>query len=112
MVGMRSSPGNSNPLLAESSARFGLPPFAAIGPEHFRPAFDAALAAHRDEIDEIATEEAAPSFDNTIAALERSGRLLERVENVFFALAGADTNDSIEADRKSTRLNSSHGYIS
>src|SRR4051794_5463932 len=101
MVGMTpaaaASPGTTNPLLAEWTARYGLPPFAALKPEQFRPAIDAALASHRDEIDAIAAEEAAPSFDNTIAALERSGRALDRVTNVFFVLTGADTSDAIEA---------------
>jgi len=91
------SPETQNPLLADWTGRFGLPPFAALKPEQFRPAIDAALAAHRGEIDAIAANEAAPSFDNTIAALERSGRALDRVTNVFFVLAGVDTSDAIEA---------------
>ncbi len=86
-----------NPLLAEWTGAFGLPPFVAIGPEAFRPAFDHALAAHRAEIDAIAANKAQPSFANTIEALERSGRALDRVSNVFFVLAGADTGDAIEA---------------
>ncbi|MGB8036622.1 MAG: M3 family metallopeptidase, partial [Pseudolabrys sp.] len=86
-----------NPLLATRTGAFELPPFAAIEPGHFRPAFDRALAAHRAEIDVIAANPAAPSFDNTIAALEKSGRELESVANVFFVLAGADTSDEIEA---------------
>src|SRR5882672_3105144 len=92
-----SSSATDNPLLADWTAAFGLPPFGAIAPPLFRPAFDAALAEHRAEIDAIAAEPAAPGFDNTIAALERSGRALERVANVFFVLAGADTGDAIEA---------------
>ena len=86
-----------NPLLVSWTAAFELPPFDAVEPGHFRPAFDRALAAHRAEIDAIAAEPAAPSFENTIAALERSGRELERVSNVFFVLAGANTSDEIEA---------------
>jgi len=86
-----------NPLTADWAGAFALPPFAAIAPEQFRPAFDQALAAHRAEIDAIAGDQAAPSFDNTIAALERGGRLLDRVSSVFFVLAGADTGDAIEA---------------
>jgi peptidyl-dipeptidase Dcp len=74
-----------------------MPPFAAIKTEHFRPAFDWALAEHRAEIDTIAQNRAEPSFENTIAALEKGGRELERVANVFFVLAGADTSDDIEA---------------
>ena len=88
---------NLNPLLADWTGAFGLPPFGTIGPEHFRPAFDRALASHRTEIDAIAANPAAPSFDNTVVALERSGRALDRVANLFFVLAGADTGDAIEA---------------
>ena len=88
---------NENPLLAEWARALELPPFGSIEPRHFRPAFDRALADHRAEIDAIAANPAAPSFENTIAALERSGRALERVASVFFVLAGADTSDEIEA---------------
>ncbi len=84
-------------MLADWTGAFALAPFAAIKPEHFRPAFDHALAAHRSEIDAIATNASAPSFDNTIVALEKSGRALDRVANVFFVLTGADTSDEIEA---------------
>ena len=85
-----------NPLLAEWTGPFGLPPFGALKPEHFRPAFDAALAQHRAEIEQIAADPAAPTFANTIEALERAGRALDKVEAVFFVLAGADTSDAIE----------------
>ena len=90
-------PAMQNPLLADWTAAFGLPPFATIKPEHFRPAFDQALAAHRAEIDTIAGNAAPPTFANTIEALERGGRALDRVANVFFVLAGAHTSDAIEA---------------
>lgn len=86
-----------NPLLAGWAGALELPPFEAIRPAHFRPAFDQALADHRAEIDAIAENPAPASFENTIAALERSGRALERVASVFFVLAGADTSDEIEA---------------
>jgi len=88
---------SQNPLLDIWTGTFELPPFAAIRPENFQPAFDRALAAHRAEIDAIGANPAAPTFDNTITALEKSGRELERVSNVFFVLAGADTSDAIEA---------------
>src|SRR5450756_1715853 len=87
----------ANPLLTDWTGPFGLPPLGAIKPKHFRPAFDRALAAHRAEIDAISANPAAASFDNTIEALEKSGRDLDRVSNVFFVLAGADTGDAIEA---------------
>jgi peptidyl-dipeptidase Dcp len=86
-----------NPLLAKWAGALELPPFEAIRPSHFRPAFDRALADHRAEIDTIAENPVPPDFENTIAALERSGRALERVASVFFVLAGADTSDEIEA---------------
>ena len=73
-----------NPLLSEWAGALELPPFETIKPGHFRPAFDHALAEHRAEIDAIAANPAPPHFENTIAALERSGRALERVASVFF----------------------------
>ena len=97
MTHPQSLSGTQNPLLADWTGPFGLPPLPEIKPEHFRPAFDRALAAHRAEIDAIAADKAAPSFANTIEALEKSGRALDRVSNVFFVLAGADTSDAIEA---------------
>ena len=86
-----------NPLLTDWTGAFGLPPLPAIKPDHFSPAFDRALAAHRAELDAISANPEPPSFDNTVVALEMSGRDLEHVANVFFVLAGADTGDAIEA---------------
>jgi peptidyl-dipeptidase Dcp len=101
---------DTNPLLSDWTSVHGLPPFAALKPAHFRPAFDAALAAHRAEIHTVAADSAAPTFANTIEALERSGRLLDRVSNVFFVLAGADTSDEVEAvERDVSPLLARHG---
>ncbi len=86
-----------NPLLVEWRGPYGLPPFSGIAHHHFRPAFDHAIATHRAEIDKIVSNPKAPNFDNTIAALEKSGRDLERISNLFFVLAGANTSDAIEA---------------
>jgi peptidyl-dipeptidase Dcp len=86
-----------NPLLDDWATPFQAPPFAAIEPGHFRPAFDWALAAHRAEIERIATEEGPAGFDNVITALERSGRPLRRVSAVFFNLCGADTNENLQS---------------
>ncbi len=83
-----------NPLLATWTTQFGLAPFADIEDAHFRPAFDAALAEHIDEIDAIASNPAAPTFSNTIEALERAGEKLTQVGGVFWNVAGADTNDA------------------
>jgi peptidyl-dipeptidase Dcp len=86
-----------NPLMERWAGRCGLPPFAALAPEHFRPAFDRALAAHRAEIDAIAGNPAAPDFANTVEAMERGGAELLRVTNLFFVLAGAHTSDALQA---------------
>jgi peptidyl-dipeptidase Dcp len=88
---------DENPLLGRLTTPFEVPPFTRIVPDHFRPAFADALAAHAAEIDAIAGQSATPSFENTIAALERSGRALARVSSVFYVLAGADTNDTLQA---------------
>ncbi|HMF29712.1 MAG TPA: hypothetical protein VKE42_13115, partial [Candidatus Cybelea sp.] len=88
---------DENPLLERLTTPFEVPPFARIEPDHFRPAFADALTAHAAEIVAIAGQSAPPSFENTIAALERSGRTLARVSSVFYVLAGADTNDTLQA---------------
>jgi len=86
-----------NPLLAPWTGPFEAPPFATIKPEHFRPAFDAAMSEKRAEIAAIAGQTAPPTYPNTIDALERSGQSLDRVAAVFFNLAGADSSDALEA---------------
>ncbi len=87
----------ANPLLAAWTGGFGLPPFAAIKPDHFRAAFARALASHRAEIDAVAGNPGAATFENTVVALERSGHDLARVANAFFVLARADTGEALEA---------------
>ena len=74
-----------------------LPPFERIRPEHYLPAFDRALTAHEDEIDAIAGNPEAPSFANTLVALELSGAALRRVSSTFFNLTGAHTNPELQA---------------
>src|ERR1035441_11027289 len=93
---------SENPLLTDWTGPFGLPPLGAIKPEHFRPAFERAMAAHRTEIAAMAVSPSAPSFDNTIEALERSGHVLDRVSNVFFVLAGADSGAAPPAGARGT----------
>lgn len=87
----------SNPLLAEWKTPYGLPPFAEIRPEHFKPAFDTALRAHLDEIDAIAANPQAPSFENTVAAFDRSGRDYVRLEAAFYNLASSETSPALQA---------------
>ena len=79
-------PAAPNPLLAPWQAPFETPPFAAIMPEHFLPAFERAFADHTAKIAAITHDPAAPDFANTITALERAGKLLSRVSAVFYDL--------------------------
>ena len=82
----------ANPLIAAWNTPYGLPPFADVDAGHFVPAFAQALKAHRDEIDAIAASPDAPSFENTIAAFDRSGRLLTRIDSLFYNLAASETS--------------------
>lgn len=88
---------SDNPLLSPSPLELGYPPFDRIRDEDYLPAFEAGMAEQIDEVDAIAESPAAPAFENTLVALERSGQTLERVSSVFFSLAGAHTNDTIKA---------------
>ncbi|RZJ13402.1 MAG: M3 family peptidase [Rubrivivax sp.] len=87
----------SHPLLQDWAGPHGLPPFADIQPAHFPPAFHAALAAHRTEIDAIADQAEAPSFANTLAAFDASGRTLTRLEHLFYTLAASATSPELQA---------------
>ncbi len=91
------SDSDSNPLLQEWTAPHGLPPFAALRAWHFAPAFRSAMQQHRDELRAIAGQAAAPGFDNTLAAFDRSGRLLARVGSVFYNLTASETNPALQA---------------
>ncbi|OXM74918.1 M3 family metallopeptidase [Amycolatopsis sp. KNN50.9b] len=81
-----------NPFSQASDLPYGLPPFDRIADEHFGPAFEAGLAEHAAEIEAIATNPEPATFENTIVALDTSGRLLQRVSSVFFNLTSSDTN--------------------
>ncbi len=87
----------TNPLLSDWDTPFGLPPFDRIGDDDFAAALDAALAEDRAEVNTIAADPAEPDFDNTVGALLRSGRALDRVLSVFWTLAGTDSNPAREA---------------
>lgn len=87
----------TNPLLRDWDAPFGMPPLGAFADADFAPAFDAALAEARANVEAIAADPAPPSFANTIEALERAERSLDRVAAIFYNLASAHTNDAIEA---------------
>lgn len=85
-----------NPLLAEWDTPYGSPPFAAIETKHYLPAFDEAFSGHAQEIAAIAESPEEPSFQNTIAALDRSGQLLDRVRLIFVNLNESHTNDEMQ----------------
>lgn len=87
----------TNPFFEDWTAPFGAPPLDRIAPEHFVPAYDRALAEHTAEIAAIVGNPAPPDFDNVVLALERSGRLLARVDAVFSNLASSATNPALQA---------------
>ena len=88
---------SDNPFFEAWTTPFGLPPFDRIRPEHFPPAFDTAMAENVAEIEAITGNPEAPTFANTIEAMERAGRALDRVGNVFFNLNSSHSNDDLEA---------------
>ena len=86
-----------NPLLVESTAPHGAPQFTQITNEHYKPAFEQAVREARADIAAIVGNAQAPTFANTIEALEFSGRRLDRISNIFFNLNEAHTNDTMQA---------------
>jgi peptidyl-dipeptidase Dcp len=87
----------ANPFAKESTLQYGYPAFDKIRNEDFAPAFAEGMRQQMVEIDAIANSKSTPTFDNTIVAMERSGRLLNRVSTVFSSLVGANTNDTLNA---------------
>jgi peptidyl-dipeptidase Dcp len=86
-----------NPLLEAWTTPFGVPPFDRIRPEHFPPAFERGMEQQLAEIASITHSPVPPTFADTIEALERSGRLIERVSLVFFNLDSSNTNEALES---------------
>lgn len=87
----------ANPLLIDWTTPYGLPPFDLLRPEHYGSALDAAMEVHSQELNALADQKAAPSFENTIAALDRSGALFNRVALTFFNLTSSQTNEALQA---------------
>ncbi|MGN6324774.1 M3 family metallopeptidase [Pseudolysinimonas sp.] len=85
---------SDNPFLSPSTLPFGLPPFADIRDEHYEPAFERGMAEQLDEIRAITEQDAAPTFENTMVPLERSGQVLDRAAEVFFNKSSSDSNDA------------------
>jgi len=87
----------TNPFFSAWTTPYQAPPFDRIGTQDFKPAYAEALEQHKVEIAAIGNSAAAPTFENTIAALERSGKPLRRVEMVFGQLSSAATNEELQA---------------
>lgn len=88
--------GKENPFLQEFTTPHGVPPFHLIRTSHYLPAFKEGIRQQEAEIEAITANPEAPDFANTIEALEKSGRLLNRVSGVFFNLQAANTNDTMQ----------------
>lgn len=89
-----------NPLLQEYKTPYTVPPFDKIKNEHYKPAITKGIEAHEAEISKIATDKSAPTFANTIEALENAGLLLNNVTTVFYNVNSANTNDEMQAIAK------------
>jgi peptidyl-dipeptidase Dcp len=87
---------NDNPFFKEWSTPFSTPPFEEIKTEHFIPAFEEGMKQHKAEIDAIINNSEAPTFKNTIAAIEESGLLLDNVSSVFYNLYSAHNNEELQ----------------
>ncbi len=87
---------NDNPLLTEWNTPYGVPPFNLIKTEHYLPAYNEAMKMHNAEIEAIVNSKEEPDFNNTIAALDYSGELLMRVDNVFENVNEANTNPEMQ----------------
>jgi peptidyl-dipeptidase Dcp len=99
----------SNPFAQPSTLPFQTPDFAKIKDSDYLPALLAGMAQQKKEVTAIANNPAAPTFDNTVAAMERSGLLLERANLAFSAVNGANTNDTLQAtDTKTAPLFAAH----
>ena len=86
---------DENPFFKPYETQYGTPPFDKIKIEHYEPAFDEAIRQHKVEIETIAANPFAPNFANTIAAMEYSGEMLNRVSSAFFNLLSAESNDEM-----------------
>lgn len=85
-----------NPFLKNYETTYGIPPFEKIENKHYMPAFDAGISEHKAEIEKIVSNTDAPTFENTILAMEYSGKLLNKVSQVFFNMTEANTNDELQ----------------
>ena len=103
----------AGPFAAESPLFLHAPAFDKIRDSDFKPALEEGMTRARAEVERIASNSAAPTFDNTLVALERSGRMLDRVTAVFFALNSANTNDTLQkvAAEEAPRLSALQDFV-
>lgn len=85
----------ANPFFKPYKTPHGTPPFKSIKTEHFEPAFEKGIKENKEEVEAIANNKQAPTFDNTILALEKAGKQLSKVSNVFYVLLSAESNDEM-----------------
>src|SRR5690606_6651761 len=85
-----------NPFYHPSTLPFGVPDFSKIQDSDFMPAFEEAMKIKLKEVDSITNNPEPPTFENTLVALEKTGQMLDRVNAVFDALSGANTNDNLK----------------
>jgi peptidyl-dipeptidase Dcp len=101
---------DDNPLLQPWTGDFALPPFARVAAAHFPPAFAQAMQEHLAEVEAIGAATSAPTFENTVAALDRAGRLLDRIGGLFHNLTASETSPALQAvEREMAPLLAAHG---
>ncbi|MBO5698996.1 MAG: M3 family metallopeptidase [Bacteroidaceae bacterium] len=96
MCGCSINDTSNNPFFEEWTTPWGVPPFEQIKPEHYKPAFLKAMELQKVEVQSIVDNAEAPTFENTIVALDQSGSLLTKVSQVFFGQTNANTNDELQ----------------
>ena len=85
-----------NPFFEQWNTPYGVPPFESIKTYHYEPAFERAISLHDEEIAAIIAQTEEPTFENTIAAMDRSGRMLSDVVNIFGMICAAETNEQLQ----------------
>ena len=109
LTSCQTHPLQDNPLLTESTLDYQAPDFSKIRPEHFVPAIKEGIRLQLAEIDSITSNTAAPTFENTVLAYEKSGRVLARATSILSGLVGADGTEELQKiDEETTPLLSDH----
>ena len=85
-----------NPFFEQWTTPYGVPPFEQIKSYHYQPAFEHAMSLHKEEIAAIVAQSEEPTFENTVAAMDRSGRMLSDVAKVFGMTSAAETNEELQ----------------